>query len=235
MKLSLIQSIGLIAKAISQCVKKQGYVFTRKQELINIMLVSRFLFLNNPHMKQSGILSWCPLSCFSAQDFIKAEPADALRTRVRPLVIITCANLLYLSLEKNRVLYYFYFSLIDGLTHLKWLNCCWKEDTGTFGQWYFILLIFFIIMVQCFVFFDQSCFRPLEPILSENESFDLLKVCVNSVISLPPETHTPEKNKDDETLDPKQRKVFSKTFINAENSLLQCCCCQSNIFFVKFM
>lgn len=42
MKLSLIQSIGLIAKAISQCVKKQGYVFTRKQELINIMLVSRF-------------------------------------------------------------------------------------------------------------------------------------------------------------------------------------------------
>lgn len=41
MKLSLIQSIGLIAKAISQCVKKQGYVFTRKQELINIMLVSK--------------------------------------------------------------------------------------------------------------------------------------------------------------------------------------------------
>lgn len=40
MKLSLIQSIGLIAKAISQCVKKQGYIFTRKQELINVMLVS---------------------------------------------------------------------------------------------------------------------------------------------------------------------------------------------------
>lgn len=40
MKLSLIQSVGLIAKAISQCVQKQGYVFSRKQELINVMLVS---------------------------------------------------------------------------------------------------------------------------------------------------------------------------------------------------
>lgn len=40
MKLSLIQSVGLIAKAISECVKKQGYIFARKQELINVMLVS---------------------------------------------------------------------------------------------------------------------------------------------------------------------------------------------------
>lgn len=40
MKLSLIQSVGLIARAISECVKKQGYVFSRKQELINVMLVS---------------------------------------------------------------------------------------------------------------------------------------------------------------------------------------------------
>uniref|UniRef100_A0A8C4D9K4 Maestro heat-like repeat family member 1 n=1 Tax=Dicentrarchus labrax TaxID=13489 RepID=A0A8C4D9K4_DICLA len=38
MKLSLIQSVGLIAKAITECVKKQGYVFSRKQELINVML-----------------------------------------------------------------------------------------------------------------------------------------------------------------------------------------------------
>lgn len=43
--------------------------------------------------------------------------------------------------------------------------------------------------------------------LSENESFDLLKVCVNSVLSLPPETHTPEKTKEEDILDPKQRKV----------------------------
>lgn len=40
MKLSLIRSIGLIAKAIGECVKKQGYIFTRKQELITVMLVS---------------------------------------------------------------------------------------------------------------------------------------------------------------------------------------------------
>lgn len=39
MKLSLIQSIGLIAKAINTCVHKQGYVFTRKQELMGIMMV----------------------------------------------------------------------------------------------------------------------------------------------------------------------------------------------------
>lgn len=46
--------------------------------------------------------------------------------------------------------------------------------------------------------------------MTEDESFDLLKVCVNSVISLPPDTHTPEKTKDDEMLDPKQRKVKFK-------------------------
>lgn len=65
-------------------------------------------------------------------------------------------------------------------------------------------------MSMCLVF-DPHFLRPLEPALSENESFDLLKVCVNSVISLPPETHTPEKTKDEETLDPKQRKVKLKT------------------------
>lgn len=208
------------------------YSLGNKSSLISCWSVGFFFFLNNLHMKQAGILSWCPLSCFSAQDFIKAEPADALRTRVRPLVIITCANLLYLSLKKNRLLYHFYFRLIDGLMHLKWLNYCWHRDLWALN-FYPTDFFFFIVMVQCFVFFDLPCFRPLEPILSENESFDLLKVCVNSVISLPPETHTPEKNKDDEILDPKQRKVFSKTFINAENSLFQCCCCQSNIFLLN--
>ncbi|KAF4088237.1 hypothetical protein AMELA_G00080220 [Ameiurus melas] len=64
MKLSLIQSIGLIAKAINTCTHKQGYVFTRKQELMGIMM-----------------------------DFIKAEPVDAMRTPVRHLVMTTCANL----------------------------------------------------------------------------------------------------------------------------------------------
>lgn len=75
-----------------------------------------------------------------------------------------------------------------------------------------------MVMVQCFLFFDLFCVRPLEPALSENESFDLLKVCVYSVISLPHEMHTSEKNKEDEVLDPKQRKVI---YINAKQ---QCCC-----------
>ncbi|XP_068999386.1 maestro heat-like repeat-containing protein family member 1 isoform X1 [Embiotoca jacksoni] len=127
MKLSLIQSVGLIAKAISECVKKQGYVFSRKQELITVML-----------------------------DFIKSEPADALRTPVRHLVMSTCANLI-----------------------------------------------------------------PLDPPLSENEGFDLLKVCVNSVFSLPPETHTPEKTKEEEILDPKQRKALYKNTLAALQELLK--------------
>ncbi|XP_054898054.1 maestro heat-like repeat-containing protein family member 1 isoform X1 [Poeciliopsis prolifica] len=127
MKLSLIQSVGLIAKAISRCVKKQGYIFSRKQELITVML-----------------------------DFIKSEPSDSLRTAVRPLVMTTCANLV-----------------------------------------------------------------SLDPPLSENESFDLLKVCVNGVFSLPPDTHTPEKTKDEEILDPKQRKVLYKDTLAALQELLR--------------
>ncbi|CAN9513935.1 unnamed protein product [Ophioblennius macclurei] len=127
MKLSLIQSVGHIGKAISECVKRQGYVFSRKQELITVML-----------------------------DFIKAESADSLRTPVRHLVMTTCANLM-----------------------------------------------------------------PLEPALSENESFDLLKVCVNSAFSLPPETHTPEKLKEEETLDPKQRKALYKETMAALQELLK--------------
>ncbi|XP_026149512.1 maestro heat-like repeat-containing protein family member 1 [Mastacembelus armatus] len=127
MKLSLIQSVGLVARAISECVKKQGYIFSRKQELITVML-----------------------------DFIKAEPADSLRTPVRHLVMSTCANLI-----------------------------------------------------------------PLDPVLSENETFDLLKVCVNSVFSLPPDTHTPEKTKEEEILDPKQRKTLYKDTLAALQELLQ--------------
>lgn len=105
-------------------------------------------------MKQAGILSWCPLSCFSAQDFIKAEPADALRTRVRPLVIITCANLLYLSLKKNRLLYYFYFRLIDGQTHLKWLNYCWHRDLWALN---FYPADFFFLLLWFSVLFSLTC------------------------------------------------------------------------------
>uniref|UniRef100_A0A665TI48 Maestro heat-like repeat family member 1 n=1 Tax=Echeneis naucrates TaxID=173247 RepID=A0A665TI48_ECHNA len=93
MKLSLIQSVGLIAKAISECVKKQGYIFTRKQELINVML-----------------------------DFIKAEPADSMRTPVRHLVMNTCANLLYPSvcffcfLDQNMVSFHNLGALLGRLS-----------------------------------------------------------------------------------------------------------------------
>lgn len=52
MKLSLIRSVGLIAKAISACVKKQGYVFTRKQELINVMVVSSQLIHENTFLNE---------------------------------------------------------------------------------------------------------------------------------------------------------------------------------------
>ncbi|XP_068179896.1 maestro heat-like repeat-containing protein family member 1 isoform X2 [Antennarius striatus] len=127
MKLSLIQSVGLIAKAIRECVKKQGYFFSRKQELITVML-----------------------------DFIKTEPADSLRTPVRHLVMTTCANLV-----------------------------------------------------------------PLDPAMSENDTFDLLKVCVNSVFSLPPETHTPEKTKEEEIMEPEQRKALYRNTLAALQELLE--------------
>ncbi|RXN17939.1 maestro heat-like repeat-containing family member 1 isoform X1 [Labeo rohita] len=66
MKLSLIHSVGLIAKAISKSVRKHGFLFSRKHELMGVMM-----------------------------DFIKAEPADVMRTPVRYLVLTTCANLMY--------------------------------------------------------------------------------------------------------------------------------------------
>ncbi|KAG9345013.1 hypothetical protein JZ751_009553 [Albula glossodonta] len=68
MKLSLIESVGLIAQAVSTCVRQQGYLFTRKQELMGVMM-----------------------------DFIKAEPSEVMRTPVRHLAMTTCANLINLD------------------------------------------------------------------------------------------------------------------------------------------
>lgn len=59
MKLSLIRSVGLIAKAISACVKKQGYVFTRKQELINVMVVSSQLICENTFLDGNKNIPGC--------------------------------------------------------------------------------------------------------------------------------------------------------------------------------
>uniref|UniRef100_A0A665TPT5 Maestro heat-like repeat family member 1 n=1 Tax=Echeneis naucrates TaxID=173247 RepID=A0A665TPT5_ECHNA len=88
MKLSLIQSVGLIAKAISECFSD-------------------------------------PFSCcyvHTVQDFIKAEPADSMRTPVRHLVMNTCANLLYPSvcffcfLDQNMVSFHNLGALLGRLS-----------------------------------------------------------------------------------------------------------------------
>uniref|UniRef100_A0A8C2GKL0 Maestro heat-like repeat family member 1 n=1 Tax=Cyprinus carpio TaxID=7962 RepID=A0A8C2GKL0_CYPCA len=46
MKLSLIHSVGLIAKAISKSVRKQGFLFSRKQELMGVMMISSAVLMN---------------------------------------------------------------------------------------------------------------------------------------------------------------------------------------------
>ncbi|XP_062320743.1 maestro heat-like repeat-containing protein family member 1 isoform X1 [Osmerus eperlanus] len=126
MKLSLIKSVGLIAKAIGVCVRRQGYMFTRKQELMGVML-----------------------------DFIKAEPTDVMRTPVRHLVMSTCANLI-----------------------------------------------------------------NLEPALTENETFEMLRTCVGGVFGLPP-VDAPDKGKDDEVLDLKQREALYLDTYQALHQLLR--------------
>uniref|UniRef100_A0A9J7YGA8 Maestro heat-like repeat family member 1 n=2 Tax=Cyprinus carpio carpio TaxID=630221 RepID=A0A9J7YGA8_CYPCA len=126
MKLSLIHSVGLIAKAISKSVRKQGFLFSRKQELMGVMM-----------------------------DFIKAEPTDVMRTPVRYLVLTTCANLI-----------------------------------------------------------------NLDPPLTENENFDLIKTCLNGVYGLPT-VDTPDKAKDEEALDPQQREVLYSDTFNALHELLR--------------
>ncbi|XP_030638186.1 LOW QUALITY PROTEIN: maestro heat-like repeat-containing protein family member 1 [Chanos chanos] len=126
MKLSLIQSVGLVAKAISACVRKQSYLFTRKQELMTVMM-----------------------------DFIKAEPTDVMRTPIRHLVMSTCANLV-----------------------------------------------------------------NLDPPLTENENFEMIRTCLNGVYALPT-VDTPDKTKDEETLDPQQREALYTNTFNALQELLQ--------------
>ncbi|XP_061112015.1 maestro heat-like repeat-containing protein family member 1 [Conger conger] len=68
MKLSLIQSVGFIAQAVSACVRRQGYLFTRKQELMGVIM-----------------------------DFVKAEPLDVMRNPVRHLAMTTCSSLFNLE------------------------------------------------------------------------------------------------------------------------------------------
>lgn len=54
-----------------------------------------------------------------------------------------------------------------------------------------------------------QAFRNLDPPLSENENFDLLKICLTGVYGLPT-VDTLDKAKDEEALDPQQREVRIK-------------------------
>lgn len=40
MKISLLQSVGLIAQAVGACLRRQNYLFARKQELVGVLMVS---------------------------------------------------------------------------------------------------------------------------------------------------------------------------------------------------
>ncbi|KAL4629859.1 maestro heat-like repeat-containing protein family member 1, partial [Arapaima gigas] len=126
MKISLIQSIGLIARAIGTCVHRQSYLFTHKQELMGIIL-----------------------------DFVKAEPVDVLRTPVRHLAMTTCASLM-----------------------------------------------------------------TLEPALTESETFDMLRTCMNSVMGLHPEEAL-DQGKEEDPLDLHQREVLYTDTFSALQELLK--------------
>ncbi|GCC40001.1 hypothetical protein chiPu_0023459, partial [Chiloscyllium punctatum] len=65
-KLSLMKSISLIARAIYANEQNNSYNFTRKRELLVYM-----------------------------QDLIKLEPMDVLRTPIRQHAMLTCSHLLY--------------------------------------------------------------------------------------------------------------------------------------------
>ena len=114
MKLSLIQSVGLIARAISECVKRQGYVFTRKHDLISVMMVSKnkkiispflFYFPQNHHIG----FTWCflfPEFCNNVLQVItrhkkafrfdlKPQPQD--RARVVAILVVWFYHLVTLK------------------------------------------------------------------------------------------------------------------------------------------
>ncbi|XP_039593535.1 maestro heat-like repeat-containing protein family member 1 isoform X2 [Polypterus senegalus] len=125
MKLSLIKSIGQIAQAISICTQRQSYNFTRKQELLGVMM-----------------------------DFIKSEAAESLKTPVRQQAMTTCSHLV-----------------------------------------------------------------KLDPILNENENFDMIENSLNSVFSIPPLDS--EKNKDDEMLDVQNFETLYADTFSALQDLLK--------------
>lgn len=54
-----------------------------------------------------------------------------------------------------------------------------------------------------------QCFSTLDPPLTENENFDMLKTCINGVFGLPT-LDMVEKAKDEEVLEPQEREVRMK-------------------------
>ncbi|XP_066571905.1 maestro heat-like repeat-containing protein family member 1 isoform X2 [Amia ocellicauda] len=125
MKLSLMKSVGLIAQAISTCVRRQSYMFSRKQELMGVMM-----------------------------DFIKSEPVEVLKTPIRQQAMTTCANLI-----------------------------------------------------------------NLDPVLTENENFDMLRTCLNSTFGLPPVDA--DRGKDEDVPDIQQREVLYADTFSALQDLLK--------------
>lgn len=71
-----------------------------------------------------------------------------------------------------------------------------------------------------------QAFRNLDPPLSENENFDLLKICLTGVYGLP-SVDTLDKAKDEEALDPQQREVRIKyaCTVRTYTSLGECLFC----------
>uniref|UniRef100_A0A3B3QI32 Maestro heat like repeat family member 1 n=1 Tax=Paramormyrops kingsleyae TaxID=1676925 RepID=A0A3B3QI32_9TELE len=126
MKLSLIQSVGLVARAVAACVQRQAYVFSKKHELLAVIM-----------------------------DFIKAEPADTIRTPIRHLALETCAVLV-----------------------------------------------------------------NLDPVLTENENFDMLSSCLASVYRLPP-ADSPDGGKEDELLSLQEREALYTDMFGALHDLLR--------------
>lgn len=112
LKLCLIRSICMISQAIYDGGKCGDFVFSRKAELVAQMVVRAnparaglgagpaLAAELDPCPGQAGGGCDRPLAVF--QEFIKAEPLDAMRTPVRQRAMVTCTYLVYPSSGGSR-------------------------------------------------------------------------------------------------------------------------------------
>lgn len=112
LKLCLIRSICMISQAIYDGGKCGDFVFSRKAELVAQMVVRAnparaglgagpaLAVELDPCPGQAGGGCDRPLAVF--QEFIKAEPLDAMRTPVRQRAMVTCTYLVYPSSGGSR-------------------------------------------------------------------------------------------------------------------------------------